>query len=709
MRRSPKDDITILGSGAEGYGWAVAPPHLPEGSTYHSTYNWNLTIPGRAVPSLAPMVVSYTAPTAANWTFAPVVAVLEWEETTPFRPFILFGSAVALTGAAKLVLKLLDGTVSSEDSNSTATAAAYTNLVLYRNGDTEMVYGANGYSNAVLRTRNKAGTYADAASTKADLMAVIGSDLYIVISNYKIQKLTADADPATSTNYRTAIPVGRATYPINTVVNVGGSPVCMKGDGLFTFNGVEFICQTEMLTPHPDHGKGGCSDGRGRAYYPTADGDILVFQPGFQSQQRPLRYTTINRDTPLGRIAHITADMDGVWAVTEPGVTRTASTAASPNGMGLVVKSTDGGVFTTHTTNVTDGQFNTVADLTLLTADTDEALYIGCDDLFLGAYITLQTKRTAAWASTKLYTEYASAGPVWNTATNTRDGTAGFTQDGLFLLSTDGSDLANLSTAWVKTTVDGVSKYWMRIYKTSAGTGVDTLAGVKIREISVVPYRPPLDATNFPISQYAIGAALPKILYGTWEGERLIWHDMWTLDAAKIDKLLIARGECGGLPYRRVLYAFNHEGIYGMPLGFEHHPGRAAWPKLGDYGESGVAQSQRGLWCSGVDFGGWVKPKPGATVAIDFPFVQSDDAVYVYSWWDEDAEKGLTDGPLATESIEALIAPEGGRVLHVALYFSDGARDAAAPYIRDIVLPGGTWEYTARPSKKADIAVPPAR
>lgn len=707
MRRDPRNSITILGSGAEGYGHAVAPPDLPEGSTYHWTYNWNLTIPGRAVPTLAPMVVNYTAPNATNTTFAPVVAAVEWEETTPFRPFILYGSAVALTGQAKLVLKLLDGAVSGEDTNSTATAAAYTNLVLYRNGDTEMVYGANGYSNAVLRTRNKAGTYADAASTKADLLAVIGSDLYIVVSGYKIQKLTAEADPATSTNYRSVIPVGRPTYAINTVVNVDGSPVCMKGDGLFTFNGVEFICQTPMLTPHPDHGKGGFADGRGRAYFLTADGDILVFQPGFQSQQRPVRFTTINRDTPGGRILELTADMEGVYAVTEPGATRTASTAATPNGMGLVVKSTDGGVFTTHTTNVTDGQFNTVADLTLLTADTDEALYIGCDEPFLGAYITLQTPRTAAWSSTKLYTEYASAGPAWNIASNTRDGTAGFTQDGAFILSTDGSDLNGLATPWVATTVDGVSKYWMRIYKTSVGAGTNTLAGVKIREMQAIPYRPPLDASLFPVSQYAIGGALPKILYGTWAGERLIWHDLWTLDAAKIDKLLIARGECGGLPYRRVLYAFNHEGVYGMPLGFEHHPARAAWPKLADYGEAGTAQGTHIIACSGIDFGSWVKPKPGAKIEIDFPFIQSDDTVKVHSWWDEDAESVLTDN-LSERSIEAVISQHGGRVLYVAVSYSDGARDEAAPYIREISLPGGTWEYSARPTK-ADLAIPLAR
>lgn len=708
MRRDPREPIIIFAGGENGMGWAVAPSHLPEGSTYNWSFNWDCRIPGRATPSLAPMEVVQGG---SGMGFAPITTVIEWEETTPFRPYLLFGVSTVGTGASgnTLLQPIADGTLGTNDTR--AASNPYAGGVLYRSGDTEMAYFCNGSSNQVLRTVTKALVFANAASAKADLMAVIGSDLWIATGGYKVQRLTPEADPALSGSYLTAIPVGRPTYPITALINLNGSLVVYKGDGIFVYrdSSDDFECVTEMITPHPDHGKGGFTDGRGRAYYPTADDDIIVLTAGFQGQQRPARFTTINRETPFGRIAAMTADMEYVYAVTEPGSIRSASTAATPAGLGLVVMSTDGGVFTTHTTEVTDGQFNTVANLTLLLEGTDEALYIGCDEPFLGAYISLYAQRIDPWGSGKLTVEYASAGPSWNAASNSRDGTAGFCQQGLITLATDGSDLNNLATKWVATTVNSVSKYWMRIYRpvASGGTG---LQGVQIKEVLAVPYRPPLDVTTFPISQYALGGALPKILVGTWQGETILWHDVWTLDAAKIDKLIIGHAEIGAIPYaRRCLYALNHEGLYAIPLGFESHPAHAAWPKLGDYGEAGTAQSTHIIGCSGIDFGGWVKPSPAARLEIDFPHVQGDDTVLVHSWWDDDAERVFTDQVSGERSILARISQDGGRVLHVSVAFSDATRDAIAPYLNEIKLPGGAWVYSAAPPRKADQTSPLGR
>ena len=195
---------------------------------------------------------------------------------------------------------------------------------------------------------------------------------------------------------------------------------------------------------------------------------------------------------------------------------------------------------------------------------------------------------------------------------------------------------------------------------------------------------------------------MTKILVGTWQGDEIVWQDQWTLMSPAIEKLLVTRVGYTGKTSQRSLMCMGWRGVFLLPIGADANPLRAPWPKLADYGESGVAQGTHMLWCSGVDMGDWARVK--GKIKIDFPFLDGASSAYVYSWMDEDAEKVMVDGPFSERSIEARVTEEPGRVLNVAVGFIASSRRAAAPYIRDIVLPGGTWEYTDRPMKAAQAS-----
>lgn len=679
---SNKEVIPIFdGNPVDGYGDAIKQERR---SSYNWNYNWDDRFPGRSVPALAP--TKYAAVSAINykqfsWGF-------KWEDATTLRPFVITGSGAA--SIAETVI-LRDGAISA-DGEDASSSAPVTGGVLFRHDgsdvDAEMAYFAR--AGTIIWQRNKAGTYADTDHTISPYgIYVVGSDLWIVAANgYEIQKWTLDTDPGLSGSYGTAIPVGRPSYPVNFIANLGGSPLPIKGDGIFKYDPstsvAQFVSVLDFSSPDKDNGLVVAQDGRGRIYVTTVEGHIVVVTAGFQNSHTPTRKRVIDRDTPYGRITALATDLDDVYAAIEPGQRYTEQ-------LGLTVIADDGGVRTNETADVTDGKFGTVADVTLLA--TGDFIYIGADEPFLGAYIFLNTICTGG--PTKILTVgYSSAAETFTAAANSHDSTGFFTRDGLITLQVAGNtDLyAGGTGPWIKTTAytGSASKYWMRL--SFSGTG--SLAGTTIAEVRIVPYRPPLDTALFPETAYAIGGALVPILAGHWEGEELVWHHVWTLDSARIEKMVVASGYCGALPTKRALYCFDAGGNgYGMPIGPDAHPARAAWPKLADYGESSVAFDAHARGFSAIDFGGVVQFSGG--IEIDMTAVQSDDTVAVYCKWDEDQTRGyqkLADHHGRKHFITS--PPTGmGRILYTSLQYSDGSRTAMAPILRGVNILPGSWDY----------------
>lgn len=691
--------MVIFDGGDDGGLYARA---VPGKSTYHHTFNWDCRAKGSSSPSMGPRRVFAGGSTSP--TRKPITSFLEWEDSSG-KPYLLYATGAGTVDAN--VITATDGVAARENQ----TADPYLRAVKYRNDvggggvDTPVVWLCNGASNDGIYSRLADGTTTNAAHTqKADGLAVVGGDLWSW-DGYKAQKCTTDSDPGVTGSWRTPIPVGIPDYDINEMINLGNSPIVLKGEGIYAYNPqtAEFELLTPAITPHADNGKGGFTDGRGRVYYPTVDGDIIVQTFGFQSQQKPTRTTTIDRDTPFGRITHMTADMEHVYAVTEPGTNRVFS------GMGMVVKSVDGGAFTTHS-DIGDSRFGTAtdADWSALTGTGDaDFIYFGADVPFWGAYIGVSSSRTTL---SLLRIRYSDGAGGWIPLTDDRyDSTMCLDHDGLIVPAFfDMRDIVQDKT-WLKNTVDSVEKYWIRL---QPSTTVD-LTGSLVYQVGLVPYRPPLDVDVFPATGYEVAGALPKILVGTWQGEEIKWDDVWTLEDGRVEKLLVARDThavdeaiAGG---RRALFAITADSLFALPIGADSQPQRVPWPKLADYSETGVVFDTHAIWFSGHDsfVHKRATKKVLAGTVIDFPHVQSDDDVYVYHWWDSDASRVYKNQIKGSHAVLRKLEGEG-RVLYMALQFVDGSRDEVAPQLLSVEVPNWEWNDDPghEPPLKEDQAQP---
>jgi hypothetical protein len=321
-------------------------------------------------------------------------AAFEWEDSSN-RPIILVAGAALVSGAIqRTVAKIQDGGFLIEDNQS---GAAYTGGVLYRHdgsdADAAMAYFCNGDDQDFLRQRNKSGTYSSTGhDIKADGLAVIGSDLWLW-QGYKIMKCTFNADPGLNASYPTPIPVGRPSWPINEVHDLGGSPLTFKGDGVWRFNPNPSVAEFENMTPfvpaHKDNGKGGGVDGRGRVYYPTVDGQVLVLSFGFQTQQRPLLHRSVDRDSPFGAISAIAAGSEHIYAAIEPGSVRTQK------GLDLKVKVYDASLsqYIDWTADVTNQQHQRTMNLNVIGAAGDY-IFVGANEPFWGAFMEMAVANT---------------------------------------------------------------------------------------------------------------------------------------------------------------------------------------------------------------------------------------------------------------------------------------------------------------------------
>ena len=176
---------------------------------------------------------------------------------------------------------------------------------------------------------------------------------------------------------------------------------------------------------------------------------------------------------------------------------------------------------------------------------------------------------------------------------------------------------------------------------------------------------------------------MPSILVGHWGGERILWHDVWTLEAGKVMQMTVSRTPSADSAGKTTLYLITAHGIFHTPVGTEGHPVRASWPKTN--GETHIQAY------SGVDFGFPVNVKGVRTLVLMGEFLQSDDNLAVYYRWDNDDRWYKSDNhsqfPIVLENLEGR-----GRILYVASQLSDGSRDAIAPYVSRVEIPDGKWD-----------------
>ena len=682
-------DIVLFAGGKAGYGYAR--------DTGEDGYGWAVGFDcrsGRAVPTAA-----YTR-VVSSIGFSKIACLFEWESSTG-RPMLLWTGGNG-TGNA-IIYEWANGNLAA---NSRGSQVAFTSGVLYKydhtsplDADAEVAYFCNGFDNQVLNRRRKNGDYdtggATANTAKADLLMVGGADLYRSIG-YKVGKLTPSTDPGIETNWPTegaSVAAGRPSYAINAGVSLGGSIVVFKGDGVCKYNPAPSAATFDYVlpaTPHPDNGRAGTTDGRGRWYYPTIDGHLVVGTFGYQDSQTPTRNTFADRNTPYGRISAITTDLDHVWIALEPGFVRTQ------DGVGLVVKKQVGATVTTDTDAVTDRIYNTTADWSTLVSG--DYIWVGSTGVdaqpFCGVYIELDTARATTTAASALTASYGSS-PGTYTACTVIDSTMCFAQDGLITFHVNRQHPYDTATPWVQTTVDGVVGYWLRIEVTST-----VLTNVRAREVYVLPYRPPIDPDGnnttsvTSITGYVQAGALPAILSGTWVKEKLVYQHVATLWTGKIEQMVTARVNDAITDSRRALYLVSCDGLYAMPIGPDGDPVRAAYPNLGNADTFAAGIGDHGIKLSANDAGMPANTKRvTGKLVIRGENLQSDDELWAYYRWDN-SDRWERSGPHTSFPIAIDIEGEG-KLLEGYLAFKDGSRTAIAPYIDSAVIPAGQWEWDA--------------
>lgn len=653
----PGEPVLLFAGGNEGFGDALASGR----DRYPWAFNFNSLTPGRIAPSLAPTLVSLL-------TNAPVEFAFEWE-TTAGVPLILYGSGASAD--AYRILKIQDNAITQDVLGAAGTGRA-ADGVLYRDGDTEAAFIAGQTASATrfMVKRIQDGTYSLGDAT-ADRLGVVGAELWRAIDGYKLEQLTADTSPITEANWSgVRIPVGNPSYPINKILDFGGSPLVFKGDGVFRFIAPNFVNLTPHIEPHPDNGKGGTADGRGRYYYPTASGDLLVITFGSQRQEWPTRMTWVDRDTPWGPITAMAADSEYIYAATQPGAKR-------HNQQGLRVFKELATVFTDYTTQVTDGQWATEADFGDVDTPASDWIYVGADEPFWFVWFDVSTARTQKDVTDWRF-EYSTGTSTFSTPTAKIDSTAILFRSGPFVLNPSTDIVA--AGSWTVGTVNGVAnKYWIRISPLS-----DALTGVKVREVKVGSYRPGPDPDLNPVALgQAVSGALPHILVGQWQGGDLVWHDVYTVQAPMIEQMVVSRTQAANVTGDRNLWAIHREGAHYVSVGPEAQPARGTYLPT-----TGVPHY---LSFSGNDFGRPFSIKRANQIAIMGEFLQAADELWFYYRWDNE-DRWHREGPFEGGKFPVLLnnLQGEGRVLYSGVQMVDTNRSAAQPFVTYAIVTD--WE-----------------
>ena len=668
-----KDPIVLFNGGNDGFGYAR---HIPGINGFHWCMNWDSRTLGVSVPAMAPILVE-----SSSQHGNAIVAAFEWEDSNNIPILVVAGG----DGTAEAIASTLSG-VDGDYAHNTQTIDFYTGGVLFRNNTTEMAYFCNGIGNDFLITRNKAGTYATTTEVKADGLFVVGNDLYRT-DGFRISKLTADSDPTLSASWGAFSTVGRASYDINAVVSLDGSPFVCKGDGGFVFNPADgsFQIAIPVSSPHPDHGKGAISDGRGRVYFPTADGQLIIARYGFQSQHTPLRGKPITIDTPAGGpITAIATDEEYVLLAVAAG------TKKSRHVPGFVVYGWDGAAYDNLTANLTDGLDGTTAAMT--NYDGGNRLIFGASEPFAGVSFKLGGVRTAANVSFSVF--YYDSGGVARTI-SFGDSTVRLSQDGVVTFNWGSiGDPTKATNQWTAQATSPLpaSKYWAGITLTG------DFSAVTIKDVQLIPWRQPLDdsaetTTSWSYMQTGteLAGARAKILVGQWRGEEIVWWDQYSLPVGIVHKMVVSRVTHEEKSTDRTLLCICDYGtVYGLPMG---HPVATPYPRLGNYAGTNTVRGEHVLALSGHDFElPWTVKRVQGQVVINFANVQEDDVCNFFYYWDDDAEQVYQSGRLYGSPMTFGPLEGHGVVLHGILLYDDAGRDQVAPTLYSVVIPPSEWE-----------------
>lgn len=562
--------VVLFPNEGRGFGHALtrrgAGGELPEG------YDRTLNMTVRAGRVFSPSFGQEGRFARASQSKPEFLAV--WSEAVG-TPFALFP---ARESADSVVMRYKDGALSVE---ADATTAEYGTATFHDDGaGVEYLYAGTKTGSKLLNRRTPAGTWAQDNDVVAIHVVQAAGALWASVNNYQVKKCPAGLDPFVAANWGAAIQVGTNEAPIVRLGRVGPAPIVFKEDGIWVYDERENRFDNRYAVPrNANNFPFVADDGEGGIITSLDDGALVrIRQFGAIITVDPLREAWPWRDTPRGPIRDVAFFGHRFYALMGAG-----RQLHQPDGI-RVYRTADFVSYTDLTSAVTDKSWATGGALGGMAAT--ESLLIGFDDQFIAIGVLLLAVNTnSVTASIRLSTGGTDAGASWTAAsTGFWDGTATRTTGGAILASFGQStgqivlDPDFDLSSWAKATLNGQTKYWMRISFSGALSATVTLT-----ELYITPRRgaPDMGASNYAKApEWEATGVLPKVLQGRLlDDGRIVWDDIWTLPEP-VPAHRIAVGTPSALSPTHALLVLTQAALYLLPLPSLPEPSVAQYAPL---------------------------------------------------------------------------------------------------------------------------------
>ncbi len=678
-----------LGFGFERTELGLDGTSAPEG--YHRTLN-SACRRGR---ELSPAFGSifhypyYASPIAATY---PPSFLASWDDPTTGEAYVFFAlyiEAWSYTGPS--------GTLTFDVD---ATTETYGGGAFHDNGGTTPYWYAGTFSSTTgavqfLNRRNNAyfGTWAQDADVRAKFVVSAGGALWRTTSDYEISKCPANADPFTLGNWGSAIKVGSAQTIITGLAALGAVPIVLTTTGIWVYDEGNGRFENKYpIDAHPFNFQFVATNGAGGFLTSTANGDIVeVQQFGAIVVINPLEHAEPGRDTPYGRIEGVTTDGRSYYAL------MTGSyKLVQPSGLKLLKTTDNGGSYADLTANGIDQTLGTLSPISNLdTKANGDWLLLGFDDQFLAAQFLVDVQAYNGNTATQAW-EISTGAGTW-ASVDIFDGTQRYSDaTGLSQTFYQAGVVAMLPTSdissWVKATYNETNKYWVRVSVSAA-----LAANVQLAEVSIVVRRPAPDFENTNLNNARVWEAsglLLKVLRGQRDGNRIVWDDLYTLQAVGTpgrarnrtpgsNRVIFSRMPTANSPDGSLIVAARDE-FYQLPLPYLNEPSLALYPQLARDASTQIAPA---YYPSAYYWGGRTfKAVYFQAVGLDFA-----DAADEWRFSYRMDERRAWSSSLSQQQGDCLIElqdDEGGRILHTSFQILDAnATDQFGPRC----IEAGVW------------------
>lgn len=480
----------------------------------------------------------------------------------------------------KKIMKIRFGTVTEVGSNVLTDNAVGGMLDDNGSGVPYLYASFGGFAtNPLIKRMDGAGTVTTSSDVRAGLLLSLNGKAYRTIfpnpgyATCQVSVCPYGSDRFTAANWGNAQTVGYASTSINVLTAVRQAPVAIKPEGIYAYNAG--LDQWVSYTPswrqfiHLDNGKGAFFLGD-TLVVPMGDGGAFIFDG---NNARPFDpgglLATPNVHTTRPSLSATAALRH--WLV---GATKAGAKQIFAGTSLRFLTEISAATFVDGSSSVRD------ADLTskvTFTATTSSKIWVGWDRPFT----TIKFDNDVANTNASVLTAKIGQSGGGYASISVRDFTAlagaSLGQAGFIIMQAD-----PVIAGWVKTTVNGISAYWVQLTFSA-----NLSAGVTWLNCLISPWYPSVDPTNFPLDGLDRSGALPHLIFGRAEqsAQSPIWHDMASLsEPDDIGVVLMANIGGTSLNYGRNVIAIGRFGIWRLDTAGDDRPGTTPAPFLNNVG-----------------------------------------------------------------------------------------------------------------------------